>query len=177
VSDESRRRDQVHLNVYGGEKEKWRKTVRNDPNVESLSQLVRVAVTQYIQTRRGDGGPRLNSIREDIESLSRRLQSLEGQLEGLQSSLDELSEDSEPLEWTEPSDELTAEVFEALPTVSEVQSGGAVDGSESRLRGSKQWLFDRIEAPNGHIVAAIERLEATTHMVRQTPDGQYFKEA
>jgi hypothetical protein len=176
VSDGDRQREQVHLNVYGGEKDKWRETVRNDPNVESLSQLVRVAVTQYIQSRKDGGGPGMNGLAEDVDSLSRQLTSLEGQLREVQSSLEELSEPTVPPEWTEPSDELTAEVFEALPTVSEVQSGGAVDAPEPQLPGGKQWLFERIEAPNGEIVAALERLEATTHMVRQTPEGQYFKE-
>lgn len=183
MSDENRRDAVVSLAVYPDTKEKWENASEEDPNADSLSQLVRVAVQRYLYERDNDSS---GEISEEVHEL---LRNMNNQQEALAQRMDELkgqlTDVREAVSGEEVSPEIEAlaeDVFEALPTEEEVRTDSVFSGEFNTTGvpapqpGSIEWLSDQLDTSRFRIQNALEYLQRSTYSIKRTNDGIYYKE-
>lgn len=79
-------RTQMNVRIAEDRKADWESFVAESPNVESLTHLVRVAVSSYVERERADGEaprgePVETGLEGDVKELHDRLQRLQGSVE------------------------------------------------------------------------------------------------
>lgn len=163
----------ISLAVHEDTREKWKTAAEDDPHADSMAQLIRTAVTGYIneEDTRDISLPdnldeQLTDLRTQQKAITRRLDEFRGQLEDVREAV-ESQADPETAE-------LAEDVFSELPPETEV-SGNAVVSQRGPEVGTLSWLSDRIDAPTYRIRAALDYLQESTYAV-QTNGDQYYKE-
>ena len=77
MNDEDRRNEIVTLAVYPDIKDQWESAVQDDPDADSLSQLVRVAVNRHFHDRvNGSSGAVSQEIHEQLTELNTQQEQL-----------------------------------------------------------------------------------------------------
>jgi hypothetical protein len=77
MTDRDCRDEMIGIKVYPDTKEEWEQAVKDDPDADTLSQLVRVAVSRHIHDRSGStGGGISEEIHEHLTDLNTQQQSV-----------------------------------------------------------------------------------------------------
>jgi hypothetical protein len=177
-----RDKEKVHLWVDGDRKAEWTKYVESTTEVESLTQLVRNAVSTYINSggldgRRSDGQPSSQEVSVDnsevIEGIN-RLESQMGDLDDRLLSLSNMAERSPELS------DVMMKVFEVLPpqephtdewsqeknflTAPEDQDSIAWDGQPSTIA-------DMIDVEEFWVDMALDKLGTDSERVKGRSDA------
>jgi hypothetical protein len=158
-------RTQINLRVDPQQKGEWVEYVENNAEVNSLAQLVRIGVSQYINdggsgiegdvtVDTGDMEQSLTRLENKIETLTDDVQVVKSEVTGIGSPVPSLFPD--------PND-----VFEAIPS-----GNGPEDGI------TPQTLDEKFPDMDG-IPEVATKLERNMSVVKKTPPGQrtkYWKE-
>lgn len=180
MSEESRRTATVSLAVYPATKDEWEKTADADPNADSLSQLIRVAVNRYRHEQSDASGAGTQDLQEQLTELNTQYERLAHTLDEVKGHLGEIRESVKGPTVRPEVEDLADEVFNLLPTKQEAHTESVLadqdDGVPAPLPGSVEWLSDRLDAPQYQIQTALNHLQNTTYSVQQTDDGRYFTE-
>jgi hypothetical protein len=183
MTDRDCRDEMIGIKVYPDTKEEWEQAVKDDPDADTLSQLVRVAVSRHIHDRSGSTGggiseeihEHLTDLNTQQQSVAQRLNEINGQLKDIHDAIVGSAIDSE-------TKELAEDIFDLLPTEQDVQTNPALSGDydisgvPAPEPGEIEWLFGRLDAPQYQIQTALNHLQESTRAVKQTEDGQYYKE-
>jgi Arc/MetJ-type ribon-helix-helix transcriptional regulator len=160
-------------------KEEWENHVE-EGGYSSLSHLIRVAVSREVEEEsETDSGrkssqlsstvvDRLSTIEEEMQELERSIHEFNSRLKSVEQEVSRPSSDVQIL---------ASDVFDILPTASEVESAGVVTNDGPSV-GTVEWLTDRpeLDASRIGVQSALEHLEESTSLVQQNDDGQYYKE-
>lgn len=167
------------FSVDADTKEKWKNHVK-EGGYSSLSHLIRVAVSREVEEESSVGSDSTPSqtsseVLDKLSTLEERLQEVEGNVHEVNSRLKSVEQ-----EVSRPSSDvqiLASDVFDILPTGSEVESAGVVTNDGPSV-GTVEWLTDRpeLDASRIGVESALEHLEESTSLVQQNDDGQYYKE-
>jgi hypothetical protein len=181
MSDENRRDAVISLAVYPDTKDEWESAAEKDPNADSLSQLVRVAVNRYLQDRaNGSSGEVSQEMHEQLTELNTQQKQLAQHLDGLKGQLADIREAVTGESVGPETETLAEDIFDLLPSKKEVHTQPVLsesdDGVPAPEPGSIEWLSQRLDMPRYQIQAALDHLQETTYSVQQTDDGCYFKE-
>jgi hypothetical protein len=60
MTEQDCRDEMIGIKVYLDTKEEWEQTVEDDPDADTLSQLIRVAVSRHVYDRAGSSGGELS---------------------------------------------------------------------------------------------------------------------
>lgn len=178
MTDHETRDEVVTLAVYPSTKEEWERSVRDDPNADNLSQLVRVAVNRHLHQSTQDGisdelHDQLASIGTQQDQIVQSFDEIKGQLTDIREAVAGSSVSPE-------TKALASDIFELLPTEQDVNTDSVFADSEDGVpapeHGSVEWLSDRLEVPRYQIQNALDHLIETTFAVQTNEEGAYFKE-
>jgi len=182
VSEEDRRNAVVSLAVYPGTKNEWEQAVEDDLNADTLSQLIRVAVSQYLHD---DYGPSSQGLSEELyqqltELISQQEKTLQ-RLDQLNGRLTDIREGMSGSQIDQETKALADEIFDVLPTEQEIQTDSVFadsqdDGVPAPEPGTVEWLSGRFDVPRYQIQAALDHLQEMTYAVQESDDGQYYTE-
>lgn len=181
MSDQTRRTAVVTLAVYPATKEEWEAAAENDPNADSLSQLVRVAVNRYLNEQFGDSSRGVSQdVHEQLTELNSQYGRLASEFDELKGQLTDIRDEVTGTTVGPEIEALAEDVFEALPSKQEAHTESVLSESGTGVPapkpGTVEWLATQFEAPQYHIQSALDHLQETTYAVQQTADGQYYKE-
>jgi hypothetical protein len=183
MSEEKQRDSRVSLAVYENTKDEWEQAVVEDPNADSLSQLIRVAVSQYLHDEYGSSTQgmseevhaQLNDLNSHQEATLQRLDQMNGRLGDVREALAGTEVDAE-------TEALADEIFEVLPSEQDLHTNSVFadstdDGSVPAPEpGTIEWLSERFDVPRYQIQAALDHLQEMTYAVQQAEDGIYYTE-
>jgi hypothetical protein len=181
MNDESRRNAVVSLAVYPDTKDEWEEAAKDDPNADSLSQLIRVAVNRYLHEQTNpSGGDTSEEIHDELTELHTRQEQFEQHLDGIKGQLTDVREAVTKASVGPETEALAEDIFDLLPPKMEVHTepalSGLDDGVPAPQPGSVEWLSERLDVPRYQIQSALDHLRETTYAVQQTDDDCYFKE-
>lgn len=181
MSDEDRRNEIVTLAVYPDTKDQWESAAQDDPDADSLSQLVRVAVNRYLHDRaNGSSGEVSQEIHEQLMELNTQQEQLAQHLNGIKGQLTDIREAVTGEAVGPETEALADDIFEMLPSKKEAHTEPVIsetaDGVPAPRQGSIEWLSERLDLPRYQIQTALAHLQETTYAVSQTDDSRYYKE-
>ncbi|MFB6236099.1 MAG: hypothetical protein ABEH81_13475 [Halopenitus sp.] len=183
MSDQNRRNCRVELAVYRDTKEEWERAVENDPNVASVSQLVRLAVNLYLNDDNDTSGASVaQDVHEHLTDLTTRQQKVLQRLDQVNGRLTEIRDAVVGTEVGPEIEALADDIFEELPTKQEMQTNSVftddfdVEGVPAPEPGTIEWLNEHFGAPKYQIQSALDYLREQTHSVQRSDQGQYYKE-
>lgn len=181
MSDENRRNAVISLAVYPDTKDEWEAAADEDPNADSLSQLIRVAVNRYLHEQAGaSSGEVTQEIHDQLTELNTQQKQLAQHLDGIKGQLTDVREAVTGESVGPETEALAEDIFDLLPSKKEVHTEPVLsesdDGVPAPEPGSIEWLSQRLDVPRYQIQAALDHLQETTYAVQQTDDGCYFKE-
>lgn len=164
----------ISIAVHEETRDDWKDAAEDDPQTDSMAQLIRIAVAQYLNdtddtssTGVPDGiEEQLSDLAAQHHDITRTLNELRGQSDDIHEAVTS-SVDPE-------TEQLANDVFDLLPSESDV-TGTQVVASSGPDPGTIDWLNDRLQAPTYRIRAALDYLQESTYAV-QHDDDQYFKE-
>lgn len=91
MSDRGQRSERVGIVVYPNTKEKWEQSAEDDPDADSLSKFVRVAVNRYLHDRsNGSNAEASGEIHEHLADLQTQQQSALQRLDGMNDQLSDI---------------------------------------------------------------------------------------
>ena len=181
MNDEDRRNEIVTLAVYPDTKDEWESAAQDDPDADSLSQLVRVAVNRYLHDRAsGSSGEVSQEIHEQLTELNTQQEQLAQHLDGIKGQLTDVREAVTGEAVGPETEALADDIFEMLPSKKEAHTEPVIsetaDGVPAPEQRSIEWLSERLDVPRYQIQAALDHLQETTYAVRETDDGRYYNE-
>jgi predicted transcriptional regulator len=180
MSDEDRRNEIVTLAVYPDIKNQWESAAQDDPDADSLSQLVRVAVNRYLHDQvNGSSEEVSQEIHEQLTELNTQQEQLAQHLDGIKGQLTDVREAVTGEAVGPETEALADDIFEMLPSKkahTKPVISETADGVPAPEQGSIEWLSERLDVPRYQIQAALDHLQETTYAVSQTDDGRYYKE-
>jgi hypothetical protein len=182
VTDQNQRSEMIGLAVYPDIKEEWKQAVEDDPDADSLSQLIRVAVSRHIYDRSKSGSEVSQEIHDELTELLSQQQTLDQRLNEMSGQLREIRDAVVGSEADPVIEELANDIFELLPSEQEIQTSAVLSGDYDTKGvpapepGTVEWLSNRLDASRYRIQSALNHLEQTTYSVKQTDDGRYYKE-
>lgn len=171
----------ITVAVYPETKAEWEEAVEDDLNTDSLSQLIRLAVSQYLADQSsGTGGAFSEELHEPLTQLNTQQDRLTHQLDELEGQLADIREAVVGSTVGPETEALADDIFELLPSEKEVQTDPVLSEDERGVPapepGSIEWLTEQFEAPRFQIQTALEHLQETTYAVQHTDDGLYYTE-
>lgn len=93
MNDEDRRNEIVTFAVYPDTKDEWESAAQDDPDADSLSQLVRVAVNRYLHDRaKCSSGEVSQEIHGQLTELNTQQEQLAQHLDGIKGQLTDVRE-------------------------------------------------------------------------------------
>ena len=183
MSDRGQRSERVGIVVYPNTKEKWEQAAEDDPDADSLSQFVRVAVNRYLHDRsNGSNAEASEEIHEHLAELQTQQQSALQRLDGINGQLSDIRDAVVGSAVDSETKELAKDIFEMLPSEQDAQTDAVLSGEydtngvPAPEAGTVEWLSERLDAPRFQIQTALDHLQETTYAVQRTNDGQYYKE-
>lgn len=183
MTDQNRRDEMIGIKVYPDTKEEWEQAVEDDPDADTLSQLIRVAVSRHIYDRAGSSGGELSEeIHEHLTDIHTQQQSVVQRLNEINGQLTDVHDEVVGSAIDSDTKELAKDIFEVLPTEQEIQTSPALSGDYDTSGvpapepGSVEWLSGRFEAPRYKIQSALNHLQESTRAVKTTAEGRYYKE-
>lgn len=180
MSEGSSRNAVVTLAVYPDTKEKWKKAVNEDPDADSLSQLIRVAVSRYLHEDTGSSEDALQEVHQQLTELNSQQNRLAQHLDEIKGQLTDIREAVTGSAAGPETEALAEDIFELIPTKKEVHTESVFPEDESSVpppaHGSVDWLSEQFDVPRYQVQASIDHLQDTTYAVQQTDDGCYYKE-
>lgn len=164
-------RPTIAFRVGEGQKETWEEYAEDNEEYDSLSHLIRVAVTHEMSEQYGpDGGTGDTNGDTDMGQVTTTLEDVTKELDALRTSVkdatDAMYEGS-----TSVSDSVSGEVFEALPLIETPQINhetGEYDGSTPDLAMYPQDVAKKIDRDTPTVAVALEQLERATGSVKKT---------
>lgn len=172
--------------VYPETKTEWQEAVESNeyPNIDSLSQLARIAINQYLHDQSSGSGAEVSQeVHEQLTELNTQQEGINQRLDEIKGQLSDVRETVVGSEISSETEELAQDIFNILPTKQEVQSDPVLSGDyetqgvPAPREGSVEWLSDQLGAPRYKVQTAIEYLQENTYVVQQTDEsGQYYKE-
>lgn len=183
MSDQNRRSERIQLAVYPDTKEEWARAIKKDPNVDSISQLVRLAVNLYLNDDNDTSGASVaQDVHDHLSDLSTRQEKMLQRLDQVNGRVTDVRDAVVGTEVGPEIEALAEDVFEELPTEQEMQTDSVftddfdVDGVPAPEPGTVEWLTEHFGVPRYQIQSALDYLQEQTHSVKQSEDGQYYKE-
>lgn len=183
MSDEDRRNAVVSLAVYPETKEAWESAATDDPNADSLSQLIRVAVNRYLTDEQGGTQGELpQEVHEQLTDLNSQQKRLSQHLDEMKGQLADIREAVVGSSVGPETEALADDIFEILPSKMDLETNSVFPDDHNTGRvpppepGSIEWLADQFDVPRYQIQTALDHLQETTYAVQRTDDGEYYKE-
>lgn len=178
-------RERFNMVLAPDQKEQWEDYRDENPNVDSLSHLVRLAVSKEIasSTRTDaressdDLEAHLAELVDQNQEVVERLKSLEARLGTVEQSLQE-----------DPDiQKLANEVFAVLPTADDIEDWDAPQnplpdklpeeqGGPIVYSGDPSDIADLLDVSDLKVRKALDKVQSDTARVRERGDGRYFKE-
>jgi len=163
----------INFAISEARKEQWEEAQEADPNTEYLSQLIRLAVEQYLNDDSSDDAALPDDLETELRDLSSSQQTLLQRFDEMRSQLNDIRE---AVSTADPEVEALANrIFQQLPTESTIESDSVFD-QDGPAPGTVEWLNDRVDASTYRIEAALRHLQTTTYAVHQSGD-QYYRDA
>ncbi|WP_114575565.1 hypothetical protein [Saliphagus sp. LR7] len=182
MSDKTKR---VNLAISEGKKERWEEYHQNNPELQSMADLVRTAVEREIAREEnetpvesGASDQKVAQILDKMDLLSDRMKSFEGRLKNI-----------EERTTTNPEiNRLKGEIYEILPdekpgsegwedevyTINKAGGTGTTKGMPDGWEGTPEALADALDEPIHLVEEAVEKLEEASKSVWMTEDGEYY---
>jgi len=183
MSGQNRRSERIQLAVYPDTKEEWEQAIERDPNVDSISQLVRLAVNLYLNDDSNRSGASVaQDVHEHLTDLNTRQEKVLQRLDQVNGRVTDVRDAVIETEVGSEIEALADDVFEELPTKQEVQTNSVftddfdIDGVPAPEPGTVEWLTEHFGAPRYQIQSALDYLQEQTHSVKQSDDRHYYKE-
>lgn len=178
-------RERFNMVLSPQQKAQWEDYLDENPNVDSLSHLVRLAVSKEIAGSPGDGpdggsddlAVHMAELVDQNQEVVERLKSLEARLGTVEQSLQE-----------DPDiQKLANEVFGVLPTTEDIQEWEPpqkplpdklpeAQGDPIAYSGDLSDIADLLDVSDLKVRKALEKVQADTARVRERGDRRYFKE-
>lgn len=178
-------RERFNMVLSPQQKAQWEDYLDENPNVDSLSHLVRLAVSKEIAGSQGDGpnggnddlAAHMAELVDQNQEVVERLKSLEARLGTVEQSLQE-----------DPDiQKLANEVFAVLPTAEQIKDWEAPQkplpnklpeehGGPLAYSGEPSDIASLLDVSDLKVRNALDKVQADTARVRERGDGRYFKE-
>ncbi|WP_193309342.1 hypothetical protein [Halorubrum halophilum] len=146
-------RPTIAFRVDDSQKERWKTYAEDNPEYDSLSHLLRVAVAHEMSDQYGRGGSGGIDSGGQIGELVTAVNKIDSRLEEVEENVENAT-DAMYSGGTSVSEDVTSAVYEALPT------------SPEQAR-STHWIAEETERDKTTVRVALEQLDKTTGVVNK----------
>ncbi|WP_394739605.1 hypothetical protein [Natronococcus roseus] len=181
----SEKTKRVNLAVSEEKKQRWEEYQQNDPELQSMADLVRTAVereiardSQETPVESGASDRKVAEVLDEVTRLSDQMRSFEGRLKNIEDQTT-----------TNPEIErLKGEVYDLLPdekpgtegwedevyTINKASGEGTTEGMPDGWEGTPDAFADALSEPIHLVEEAAEKLHSESRSVLKTEDGEYY---
>jgi len=142
--------------------------IEDDPNADSLSQLVRVAMQHYLSDTREAGSGLADAARDHLADLSETQQEIADQLDQIDTRLHDIHESVTSTNVSADIEHLADQIFDLLPSREDIELDPAIPDSrtdDADHPGTIEWVAAQVDASVFEVQTALDHLQEVTYAV------------